>query len=107
MTQQEVSSPNEAYYLSAHQEKSLKDTLVDVFSHARSHTEHCVCSSQRIDLFFSTVTICLLEVYMLSFQKLNDNREQVIKKRKKKEVNNMEEKNPKKNKVPKQGWGSL
>lgn len=43
-------------------------------------------------------------MYMLLFQKLKDNREQVIKKRKKKEVNNVEEKNPKKNKVSKQGW---
>lgn len=37
------------------------------------------------------------------FQKPNDNKEQVIKKRKKKEVNNLEEKNLKKNRVPKQG----
>ncbi|XP_026158796.1 ubinuclein-2a isoform X2 [Mastacembelus armatus] len=36
-------------------------------------------------------------------EKLSDNREQVIKKRKKKDVNNAEEKNPKKSRVPKQG----
>lgn len=46
-------------------------------------------------------------MYMLLFQKLKDNREQVIKKRKKKEVNSVEEKNQKKNKVPKQGWESV
>ena len=40
---------------------------------------------------------------MLLFQKQNDNKEQVIKKRKKKDVNNLEEKNPKKNRIPKQG----
>lgn len=37
------------------------------------------------------------------FQKLNDNSEQVIKRRKKKEGNALEEKSTKKNKVPKQG----
>lgn len=42
-------------------------------------------------------------MYVLLFQKLNDNMEQVVKKRKKKEVNNLEEKNPKKNRVSKQG----
>lgn len=45
-------------------------------------------------------------MYVLLFQKLNDNREKVIKKRKKKEVSSVEEKNLKKNKVPKQGWES-
>ncbi|KAI3353039.1 hypothetical protein L3Q82_019612 [Scortum barcoo] len=40
-------------------------------------------------------------------KKLNDDKEQVIKKRKKKEVNNLEEKNPKKNRVPKQGVTAL
>lgn len=40
------------------------------------------------------------------FQKTNDNKEQEIKKRKKKEASNLEEKNPKKNRVPKQGWES-
>ncbi|XP_071388821.1 ubinuclein-2a [Centroberyx affinis] len=39
--------------------------------------------------------------------KLNDNGEQVIKKRKKKEVNNLEEKKPRKNRVPKQGVTAL
>lgn len=37
------------------------------------------------------------------FQKPNDAKSQVIKKRKNKEVNSLEEKNPKKNRVPKQG----
>uniref|UniRef100_A0A8C3B3F7 Ubinuclein 2a n=1 Tax=Cyclopterus lumpus TaxID=8103 RepID=A0A8C3B3F7_CYCLU len=41
------------------------------------------------------------------FQKPNDNKEQVIGKRKKKEVDNLEEKNPKKNRVPKQGVTAL
>ncbi|XP_074486663.1 ubinuclein-2a isoform X2 [Sebastes fasciatus] len=40
-------------------------------------------------------------------KKPNDNKEQVNKKRTKKEVNNLEEKNPKKNRVPKQGVGAL
>lgn len=43
---------------------------------------------------------------VLLFQKTNDNKEQAIKKRKKREVSNLEEKNPKKNRVPKQGWES-
>ncbi|XP_053274640.1 ubinuclein-2a isoform X1 [Pleuronectes platessa] len=40
-------------------------------------------------------------------KKPNDNKEQLIKKRKKKEVNNLEEKNPKKIRVPKQGVTTL
>lgn len=42
-------------------------------------------------------------VHVLLFQKTNDSKEQEIKRRKKKEANNLEEKNPKKNRVPKQG----
>ncbi|XP_056265215.1 ubinuclein-2a isoform X1 [Pseudoliparis swirei] len=41
------------------------------------------------------------------FQKPNDDKEQVIGKRKKKEVNNLEDKDPKKNRVPKQGVPAL
>lgn len=54
------------------------------------------------------VVICLYEFTSLVFlfQKPNDNKEQVIKKRKKKEVNNLEEKNLKNNRVQKQGWES-
>lgn len=43
---------------------------------------------------------CLL----LSFQNSNDNKEQVMKKRKKKDANDLEEKDAEKNKEPSQGW---
>lgn len=42
-------------------------------------------------------------MFVCLFQKLKDDREQVIKRRKIKEANNLEEKNPRKNRVPKQG----
>lgn len=42
-------------------------------------------------------------VHLFLLQKTNDNQEQVIKKRKKKELSNIEQKTPKKNRGPKQG----
>lgn len=56
------------------------------------------------------ISHCLLFIWINErmllwlFQKLNDNSEQMIKRRKKKEGNTLEEKSTKKNKVPKQGW---
>lgn len=78
-----------------------------VHSLMHAHTLSTVCVPQTELIFchcaLSPSAYKTKGMYVLLFQKLKDNREQVIKKRKKKEVNNVEEKNPKKNKVPKQG----
>lgn len=68
----------------------------------------CVCSRQS---WWFTPSAQSLSAFLsegvpvrLLFQKTNDSKEQEIKRRKKKEASNLEEKNPKKNRVPKQGW---
>lgn len=99
---------------------SLRHDVVEVLfdcrelfeGHIGAHTRLCM-RTLRVQnwffIFFAIVHCRRLLIgltYVLVFQKLNDNREKVIKRRKKKEVNSVEEKNPKKNKVPKQGWES-
>lgn len=74
----------------------------------KPHTEHRVyCSIDRLPQC-TFIIICFFSqgVNVLLFQKTDDNKEQAIKKRKKREVSSLEEKSPKKNRVPKQGWES-
>lgn len=71
-----------------------------------NHTQSTVCIAQLIvchSAHSSSSAFLSQGVNVLLFQKTDDNKEQAIKKRKKREVSNLEEKSPKKNRVPKQG----
>lgn len=82
-----------------------RSKMVNLTRWARISANEAIDGHRRTSCPVRSCPVAQNWLCVIILQKLKDGEDQVIKKRKKKEGNSIEEKKPRKNRVSKQGWG--